>query len=82
MWKILGRQRKWVLRCTISESINTETEQRRFSATIDGWNNWRILVVDQSSPDVAKQVIEKVREILRRIDANDENIFDQDNQAW
>lgn len=81
-WRILARHRRWVSRCTISESINEATEERRFSATIDGWQNWRLLVVKQTSPAVAQQVIDQVRSILARIDADDEEVFEQDNQAW
>ena len=82
MWKVIQRNKKWVNRCCIYESINTVTEERRFSATIDGWENWRLMVVAQTSPEVAKQVIEKVRAILERIDAGDEEVFEQENQAW
>jgi hypothetical protein len=81
MWRRLARH-KWVDRCTISESINTETNQRRFSATIDGWQNWRLMVVEQTSPAIAQQVIDKVRSILERIDSGDEEVFEQNNQAW
>jgi hypothetical protein len=82
MWKILARHKRWVERCTISESINEATEERRFSATIDGWQNWRLLVVQQSGPEVAQRVIEMAREILERIDAGDEEVFEQAEQAW
>jgi len=82
MWKILARQRKWVHNCCITESINTETGERRFTATIDGWQNFRILIAPQSSPQVAERVGEIVRSIRDRIEGGDETIFEEHIQAW
>jgi len=82
MWKILARQRRWVHNCTITESINTDTGERRFTATIDGWQNFRIKVVAQSSPQVAEEVGRIVRSIRDRIESGDESIFEEHVQAW
>ncbi len=83
-WKIVQRNTHWVNRCTICESINFETGQRRFSATIDGWQNWRLFLFDagKTPPNVGKIVISKVREILAQIDSGDQEVFEQSGQAW
>lgn len=83
-WKVLQRNRKLLERSVITESVNLITGQRRWTATIDGWQNWRLLVVGEfeSSPNTVKVVIEKARSILERIDAGDESVFDQSNNAW
>jgi hypothetical protein len=76
MWKKLAVH-KWVSGCKITESLNTETEQRRFTATIDGWQNWRIMTVDQTSPQVAEEVIRRVTAIKAAMDDGDAKVFDQ-----
>jgi len=81
MRKILARQRRWVDNCCITESINVQTGERRFTATIDGWQNFRILIVPQSSPEVAERVGEIVRSIRDRIEGGDESAFEH-IQAW
>ena len=83
-WKILQRNRRLLERSTITESVNLVTGERRWSATIDGWMNWRLLVVGEfeTSPDTVRLVVEKARSILERIDAGDEDVFDQSENAW
>ncbi len=69
--RILARHH-WVDGATITESISKDGEVRRFSATIRGFRNWRIY----EGPDPkAPQIIEKVREIRKRIDSGDESGF-------
>ena len=82
MWKILARQRRWVHNCTITESINTDTGERRFTATIDGWRGFQILIAEQSSPQVAERVGEIVRSIRDRIEGGDETIFEENVRIW
>ena len=77
--KILARH-KWLVGCTITES-NDENKStasqayRRFTATIRGWRNWLIFegFVTESTTQL---VIDKVKSIRRRIDANDESVFE------
>ena len=75
-WKVLARH-KWVQHCSITESINTETGDRRFTATILGWRNWRIFQGDLNSipGNGAREVRNKVEEILDRIIQGDESVF-------
>ncbi len=76
--KILARH-KWLVDCTITESCDntkdTETQvYRRFTATIRGWRNWRIFE-GLVTPDTTQFVIDKVKSIRKRIDENDESVF-------
>lgn len=80
MWKIIARH-KWVSGATITESYLDDPKQniRRFTATIRGWNNWKIWEGDPSAGkdmgNRAAQVVKRVQEIRDRIDAGDQSIF-------
>lgn len=50
-----------------------DSRVRRFTATIRGWQNWRIY--EGESVNVEK-IISEVRRIRDRIDAGDEAIFE------
>lgn len=84
MWKILQRNRRLVAGAVITESRNDETGQRRYSATIDGWQNWRILIVSEpiKGAEVLDIVTSRVRQIRDRIRSGDETVFWQPDQAW
>lgn len=73
-WKILARH-KWVAGCTITESIcRSNARTRRYTATIRGWQNWKIYEGQIFDTTVA-QIIGKVKGIRLRIDAGDETVF-------
>ena len=79
-FKVLARH-KWLTGVTISESINTESGERRFTATIRGWRNWKIWQGQTDDNDkTVKFVIDKVRTIRDRIDSGDESIFNEENE--
>lgn len=75
--KLLARH-KWREGSVISEYYEEETEDRplivRFTATIRGWQRWRIY---QGKPyeNMAEEVCQKVVEIRDLIDSGDEEIF-------
>lgn len=72
--KIIARHR-WVAGATITESYDTENDtHRRFTATIDGYQNFKIY--DGSLiPDISRKVISQVEAIRERIRNGDENVF-------
>ncbi len=76
--KILARH-KWLTGCTITENYDntkdTETQcYRRFTATIRGWRNWLIFEGLVTS-ETTQFVIDKVKLIRKRIDEDDESVF-------
>jgi ribosomal protein L3 len=78
-WKIIARH-KWVTGATITESCLDDPKQnlRRFTATISGWNNWKIWEGDPSAGSMGKRITQirnRVIEIRDRIDAGDKSIF-------
>jgi len=73
--RIVGRH-KHIIGATITESVNDDNV-RRFTATIRGFQNWRIFE-GKTMPDTFKNVIAKVREIRDRIDNDDETVFHED----
>ena len=80
-WKILARH-KWVTGATITESLKLDSDGifRRFTATIRGFQNWRIW---QGSVGKLQneEIIKRVNKIRDRIDANDESVFTEKG-AW
>jgi len=83
-WKILARH-KWVSGAVITESIDTQNDDlRRYTATIRGWNNWRIwigkIAYEPMEPRV-KEIISRVITIRNRIDSGDEKVFSEKG-AW
>lgn len=84
-WQVLGRH-KWVLGATITESalIDSDDGQRRYTATIRGWRNWRIwqgATAYQEMKPRTDAIINQVKEIRDRIDAGDPGVF-QEAGAW
>jgi hypothetical protein len=77
-WKVLGKH-KWVHGAVISESCNTDGTQRRFTATILGWPNWKIAVMERTTHENLEFVINRVREIRDRIQERDEAVFHEPN---
>jgi hypothetical protein len=71
-WKIIARH-KWVAGATITESYNDD-EERRFTATIDGYRNWRIYE-GHLREDLAMEVIRIVKYIQNEIRKGNEEIF-------
>lgn len=87
MWKVLARHR-WVTGAVISESEQMRQQEdkciRRFTATIRGYQGWRIWCGDVravGNDAVVATVIRRVREIRDRIDQGDETVFYEPG-AW
>lgn len=74
-FKVIGRHR-WVPGATITETIDEATNTRRFTATIRGYQNWK-LYEGQLYPEIAEDLIKKVEEIENRIDSGDKEIFNE-----
>jgi hypothetical protein len=72
----IGRHRN-VIGATITESVDEDDNIRRFTATIRGFQNWR-LFEGKTTSDAFKKVIAKVKEIRDRIDNGDESVFYED----
>ncbi|MEA3350953.1 MAG: hypothetical protein U9Q82_10055 [Chloroflexota bacterium] len=70
---------KWVAGANISESIGSTPYIRRFTATIRGYQNWRIYqgVMRTNTVDY---VFNTVRTIRNRIDAEDDDVFEEPNR--
>lgn len=69
--RILARHH-WIDGAIITESVSEDGRTRRFTATIRGFRNWRIY---EGNDWNARKIIDKVREIRGRIDANDKAVF-------
>ena len=69
MKKILAKH-KWLVNCTINEMLDTVTEQRYFVATVYGWKGFYIMDNRNS-----EKIVKEVKEIRRKIEENDEEIF-------
>ena len=81
-WKILQRNRKWVAGCTITESVKLgsradEQSYRRFTATIRGFENFKIWegFIDRPCSEISADVIAMVTAVRDRIDNGDESDF-------
>lgn len=81
-WKVLAHHKRWVEGATITESVVDnyagDIPVRRFTATIRGWQNWKLY---QGNKWNIKAIIQHVHEIQDRIDRNDETIFTEKG-AW
>lgn len=76
--KILGRH-KWVSGATITESVDDEKSTckksyRRFTATINGYRNWKIYE-GFCFPGMPEKIKDTVAGIKNKIDDGDEEIF-------
>ena len=69
MKKILAKH-KWLVDCVINEMLDTTTEQRYFVATVYGWKGFYITEIN------SEKVVKEVKKIRRKIEAKDENIFE------
>jgi hypothetical protein len=74
--RIIGRH-KHVIGATITESVDEDDNIRRFTATIRGFQNWR-LFEGKTTSDTFTKIIAKVKEIRDRIDEGDEAVFHED----
>ena len=75
---IVGRH-KWVAGAVITESVAEDNRIRRFTATIRGYQNWKIWQ-GESGPDVLAYVMFTVRTIRDRIDDGGEAVFTEANE--
>lgn len=76
--KIIGRHNKWVKDCLITESVdNTTPTYRRFTATINGWRNFKIYegYLPDDNQKLIKSIIERVKKIKERIENDDDCVF-------
>ena len=78
-WKIIARH-KWVAGATITESYNTDDDRlRRFTATIRGYQNWKL--GEYRGPVDTKAIIARVKAIRDRIDSGDESVFYESQES-
>ena len=79
-WKIIAKHR-WVANATISESVHCNGHQRRFTATICGYRNWRIFC-GVPFPNYPEAIIACVMAIRDQIEADGEyaEVFDAVNR--
>ncbi len=85
-WKVLARHQRWVAGATITESVfanalpGQSVNERRFTATIRGYRNWRIWqgnVAFLGNDATVRLVQKKVADLRDRIDAGDESVFSE-----
>ena len=77
-WIVIARHR-WTFGATITESYKSnDIGERRFTATIRGFRNWKIMQ-GHNTGDTVNRVVSKVESIRLRIDANDESVFTEAN---
>ena len=83
--KILARHKNWVSGATISESVSENGKIRRFTATIRGWQNFRIyegpLYEQDNSEEIIKKIISTVKDIKNRINNNDDSVFNEHKKS-
>ncbi|HOS60402.1 MAG TPA: hypothetical protein PK661_09925 [Syntrophorhabdaceae bacterium] len=72
-WKKLAVH-KWLVGCKITESYLEGTDIRRFTATVRGWQNFKIYE-GKLIENIDQIVIDKTREIRERIDNGDDSVF-------
>jgi hypothetical protein len=81
-WTIIGRH-KWVEGCLITESHSNwrigKTSYRRFTATIRGFRNFKILE-GFCGLFTTDEIITKVKKIRDRIDKGDDTVFREENK--
>lgn len=85
-WKIIARNKIHVNGATITESekIDSPTSVRRFTATIRGFQNWRIWQGETAYKPMeprVKEIKRRVEKIRDRIDRGDESVFSEKG-AW
>ena len=81
-WKKVSVHKELV-GCKISEFHKNNPDSKfvlmRFTATIQGWRNWKIAEGRADKIVYATDVLEKVRNIRDRIDAGDDSVFECPN---
>lgn len=86
-WKVLARHKTWVSGATITETIRTpddgERTYRRYTATINGFTNWKAWegFIDAEVGSIVDVVAQRVEAIKRRIDTGDDAVFHEKNAA-
>jgi len=79
-WRVIGRHNRWVTDACITETSDFKSKRRKFTATIYGWRGFKIWEGPTLKATlVARRVIEKVREIKKRIESNDNKVFEEDS---
>lgn len=84
-WRILAKH-KWVNGCTITEShhefkSDSERAYRRFTATIDGWRNFKLYegyLFDNEM--LVKAIVSRVNSIRERIQSGDNSVFNENTE--
>ena len=84
-WRIIGRHNHWVEGARITETLSLENNWlRRFTATIEGFQNWRIWQGDVREIGIeglGMRVVSRVKQIRDRIRNGDESVFSEKG-AW
>ena len=78
--KIIGRH-KWVNNCLITESFEETTpDYRRFTATINGWQGFKIYegYLPDDIKNLTDAIIKRVKSIKTRIENGEDNVFKED----
>lgn len=78
MWHIIARH-KWVCGASITESHRDSDDARRFTATIEGWRNWKIFE-GTVTQDILQMIIAVVMGIRERIQTSNDAVFDLPNR--
>ena len=75
-WRVLARHKRWVWRTCITESVNSDSTRRKFTAAINGWGNFKIWEGEQGkAQEMAPIVQDEVKKLRERMDAGDETVF-------
>lgn len=69
-WKIIGRH-KWIVGTVVTESVNDDDSERRYTATVRGYRNWK-LFEGELFPCYLQLIIRVVRAIRDQIDEDGE----------
>jgi len=76
-YKVIGRHKKWVTHCTVTESISDCGRYRKFIATIHGWRGFEIYC-GVLYEGLTEKIIAKVSQIRDTIEAGDIKEFYRD----
>jgi len=83
--KVLARRRRWVKGAMITESVVENDSRpddgisiRRFTATINGWQNWKLYEGPIYDCEVlVKKVIRMAQRIQKLIESDDQAVFNK-----
>jgi len=70
-WRILGRHR-WIVGTFITESVNDDDTARRYTATVRGYQNWKVFE-GKGGPGSLDLIIRIVSAIRDQIDTDGED---------